>query len=81
MMTSTQAKEGIERHLLAKGYTRKQGQRHTYLLHPDGQARYMLTSRTVKRQKRFEWGWQNVSRAASLIDVAKRLGDGEQRSG
>ena len=74
-MTSVQAKERIERHLLSKGYSRHDGQRHTYLVHPDGSVRYMLTSRTVKRQKRFEDGWVNVSRAASLIDVAKRLGE------
>ena len=35
-MTSVQAKERIERHLLSKGYSRKDGQKHTYLLHPDG---------------------------------------------
>ena len=74
-MTSMQAKERIERHLLGKGYSRKEGQKHTYLAHPDGSARYMLTSRTVKRQKRFEDGWVNVSRAASLIEVARRLGE------
>jgi hypothetical protein len=74
-MTTTQAKERVERHLLNKGYSRHEGQKHTYLVHPDGSARYMLTSRTVKRQKRFEDGWQNVSRAASLIAVARRLGE------
>jgi len=74
-MTSTQAKERIERHLLSKGWSRHDGQKHTYLVHPDGSARYMLTSRTVKRQKRFEDGWVNVSRAASLIAVARRLGE------
>jgi hypothetical protein len=74
-MTSAQAKERVERHLLGKGYISHEGQKHTYLVHPDGTARYMLTSRTVKRQKRFEWGWVNVSRAASLIDVARRLGE------
>jgi hypothetical protein len=55
-MTSTQARERIERHLLGKGYISHEGQKHTYLVHPDGTARYMLTSRTVKRQKRFDWG-------------------------
>jgi hypothetical protein len=74
-MTSAQAKERVERHLLSKGYSRHDGQKHTYLVHPDGTARYMLTSRTIKRQKRFEDGWVNVSRAASLIEVAKRLGE------
>ena len=74
-MTSVQAKERIERHLLSKGYSRKEGQRHTYLLHPDGAHRWKLTSRTVQKQKRFEWGWHNVSRAASLIEVARRLGE------
>ena len=73
-MTAIQAKERIERHLLSKGYSRHEGQKHTYLVHPDGSARYMLTSRTVKRQKRFDWGWENVGRAASLIEVARRLG-------
>jgi len=74
-MTAIEAKERIERHLLSKGYSRKEGQKHTYLVHPNGSARYMLTSRTVKRQKRFEDGWVNVSRAASLIAVARRLGE------
>jgi hypothetical protein len=74
-MTSAQAKERVERALLSKGYSRHDGQKHTYLVHPDGTARYMLTSRTVKRQKRFEWGWHSVSRAASLIEVARRLGE------
>jgi|GEM_PF-6030828 len=73
-MTSVQAKERIERHLLGKGYSRQQGPKHTYLVRADGSARYMLTSRTIKRQKRFEDGWVNVSPAASLIEVAKRLG-------
>ena len=74
-MTSVQAKERIERHLLSKGYSRKEGQRHTYLLHADGVHRWKLTSRTVQKQKRFEWGWHSVSRAASLIEVARRLGE------
>jgi hypothetical protein len=74
-MTAIEAKERIERHLLSKSYSRHDGQRHTYLVHPDGSARYMLTSRTVKRQKHFEDGWVNVSRAASLIEVARRLGE------
>ena len=65
----------IERHLLSKGYSRHEGQKHTYFVHPDGSARYMLTSRTFKRQKRFEDGWVNMSRAASPIEVAKRLGE------
>jgi hypothetical protein len=74
-MTSAQAKERVERHLLGKGYSRKDGQKHTYLMHPDGAHRWKLTSRTVQQQKRFEDGWVNVSRAASLIDVARRLGE------
>lgn len=41
-MTSAQARERVERHLLSKGYSRKEGQKHTYLVHPDGSARYML---------------------------------------
>jgi len=72
-MTSAQAKQRIEWHLLGKGYRRQQGQKHTYLLHPDGVYRWKLTSRSVQRQKHFDWGWQNVSPAASLIDVAQRL--------
>jgi len=74
-MTSAQAKERVERALASKGYARKEGQKHTYFVHPDGSARYMLTSRTIKHQKRFEDGWVNVSCAASLIDVARRLGE------
>jgi len=74
-MTAIEAKERIERHLLSKGYSRKEGQKHTYMLHPDGAHRWKLTSRTVQQQKRFDWGWHNVSRAASLIEVARRLGE------
>jgi len=74
-MTSAEAKERVGRHLLSRGYSRKDGQKHTYYVHPDGERRYMLTSRTIKPQKRFDWGWANVGRAASLIDVAKRLGE------
>jgi hypothetical protein len=74
-MTAIEAKERIERHLLSKGYSRKEGQKHTYMLHPDGVHRWKLTSRTVQQQKRFDWGWQNVSCSASLIEVARRLGE------
>ena len=74
-MTSAQAREKIERHPLDKGYRRKDGQKHTYLVHPDGVYRWKLTSRTVQQQKHFDDGWQNVSRAASLIAVAKRLAE------
>jgi len=49
-MTSVQAKERIERHLLNQGYSRKDGAKHTYLLHPDGVHRWKLTSRTVQQQ-------------------------------
>jgi hypothetical protein len=73
-MTAIEAKERIERHLLSKGYSRKEGQKHAYLVNPDGVTRWKLTSRTVQKQKRFDWGWHNVSRAASLIEVARRLG-------
>ncbi len=72
-MTAIEAKQRIERHLVDKGYRRTEGQKHTYMLHSDGLYRWKLTSRTVQRQKRFEGGWLNISRAASLIEVAKRL--------
>jgi hypothetical protein len=72
-MTAAEAKQRIERHLIGKGYSRKEGQKHTYMLHTDGVYRWKLTSRTVQRQKRFDGGWLNISRSASLIEVAKRL--------
>jgi hypothetical protein len=72
-MTAIEAKQRIERHLVGSGYRRTEGQKHTYLLHSDGVYRWKLTSRTVQRQKHFEGGWLNISRAASLIEVAKRL--------
>ena len=76
-MTAAEAKQRIERHLAGKGYRRTEGQKHTHMLHTDGVYRWRLTSRTVQRQKRFEWGWQNISRAASLIEAAKRLNQEE----
>ena len=76
-MTAAEAKQRIEWHLIGKGYSRAEGQKHTYMLHTDGVYRWKLTSRTVQRQKRFDWGWQNNSRAASLIEVAKRLNQEE----
>ena len=76
-MTAIEAKQRIERHLAGKGYRRTEGQKHTYMLHKDGVYRWKLTSRTVQRQKHFDDGWLNISRAASLIEVAKRLNQEE----
>ena len=47
-MTAIEAKERIERHLLSKGYSRKEGQKHTYMLHPDGVHRWKLMRIPVK---------------------------------
>jgi len=76
-MTSAQAKERIQEHLLQLGYREKRGRRYLYLIHPDGKARYKLTTRTITGQAWVEGvGWVTRRYARSLIQIAQRLAAG-----